>query len=318
MSNSLEKLLQPREAKRQQAKASILIEALSGRGKSGLALLLAYALADNDWSKVCATDTENRSLDLFDGIQMSTGDKCVGFKKIDLLATHGYSPKNYLICKENAIRNGAEVVINDSLTHMWHQEGGVLDIVAQEQLKNSKLNNYTAWGTAAVKAEKQAIYECVRDSRVHVISTVRVKEKFDIVPGEGLSSLGEQQMMMPDLKYEPDLVLHMIHPGSTDGTPPTAKVIKSRYVIFTEGQVYQFTPEIIQSLVDYLNEGADPETLKEAQRQDYINTLTELLDKDTSKRTMFPMLKEQQGYKDTKLVDLPLNVLQTLLGIMLA
>jgi hypothetical protein len=82
--------------------------------------------------------------------------------------------------------------------------------------------------------------------------------------------------------------------------------------------VYQFTPDIIQSLVDYLNEGTDPEELREAQRQDYIKTLTELLDKDTSKRTMFPMLKEQQGYKDTKLVDLPLDVLQTLLGILLA
>jgi hypothetical protein len=33
---------------------------------------------------------------------------------------------------------------------------------------------------------------------------------------------------------------------------------------------------------------------------------------------MFPILKEQQGYKDVKLVDLPLDVLQTLLGILLA
>lgn len=318
MQNDLSKLLQPREAKRQQAKASILIEGLSGRGKSGLALLIAHALAGKKWDKVCAIDTENKSLDLFDGIQMSTGDKCTGLKKIDLLATYGFSPQNYLICKENAIKIGAEAVINDSLTHMWHQEGGVLDLVQQVQLKDSRLNNYTAWGSSEVKAEKQAIYATVRDDRVHVVSTVRVKEKFDLVTGEGVTSVGEQEMMMPDLKYEPDLVLHMVSAGKPDGTSPAAKVIKSRYAIFTEGSVYQFTPDILNSLVAYLNEGVDPEELKEQQRLEYIKLITDVLNKDTSKKTMFPALKAQQGHKDTKLKDMPLDVLQTIMGILLS
>ena len=43
MSKSLEQLLQPREVQRQQAKACILIEGLTGSGKSGLAILLGYA-----------------------------------------------------------------------------------------------------------------------------------------------------------------------------------------------------------------------------------------------------------------------------------
>ena len=41
-----------RSAERQQSKASILIEGLSGNGKSGLALALGYTLAGGDWSKV--------------------------------------------------------------------------------------------------------------------------------------------------------------------------------------------------------------------------------------------------------------------------
>ena len=61
MANSnLSGVLNFRDATRQQAKASILIEGLSGRGKSGLALLLGHALAGNDWSKVYAGDGENR------------------------------------------------------------------------------------------------------------------------------------------------------------------------------------------------------------------------------------------------------------------
>lgn len=318
MSNNLEQVLQPREVQRQQAKACILIEGLTGTGKSGLALVLGYALAGNDWSKMCATDTENKSLDLFDNIQANTGEAFGKFKKIDLLATYGYSPQNYLLCKENALKMGAEVVINDSITHMWHQVGGVLDVVAQVQLQNPKLNNYTAWGADSVKEAKQAIYDCVRDNRAHIISTVRVKEKFEIVAGEGINSLGEQEMMMPDLKYEPDLVLHMLSPGDGDGSPPRAKVIKTRYSIFKRDQIYQFTSEIISSLVEYLKEGADPQELLEKQRLDYINTITHILDTDISKKTMFPVLKEQQGHADTKLVDLPIDVLQTLLGVLLA
>ena len=320
--NNLNGVLSFRDATRQQAKASILIEGLSGRGKSGLALMLAYALAGKDWKKVYAIDTENRSLDLFEGLTMSDGTKCAPFKKVDLLPSHGYAPSNYLMCKENAINAGGAVMINDSITHMWQQEGGVLDLVTQVQTKDSKrYNNYTAWGAPEVKAEKKAIYSVVRDSRIHVISTVRVKEKFDMVTENGktsLQSLGEQEQQMPDLKYEPDLVLHMLHPGAMNGTPPTVKVIKSRYAILQEGEIYQFTEAIIQSLVDYLNKGTDPAALLEAQRQDYINTIKNILESDASKKTMFPILKEQQGFKDVKLVDLPLDALQTLLGILLA
>lgn len=317
--NSLSGVLNFRDATRQQAKASILIEGLSGRGKSGLALLLGYALSGKDWTKVFAVDTENRSLDLFEGINMSNGAKCEPFKKVDLLPAHGFAPSNYLMCKENAINAGGEVIINDSITHMWQQEGGVLDLVSNIQMKDSKrYNNYTAWGAPEVKAEKQAIYNVVRDARIHVISTVRVKEKFEINSDHTLTSLGEQEQQMPDLKYEPDLVLHMMKAGAMNGTPPTAKVIKSRYAVLQEGEVYQFTDAIIDSLVDYLHKGTDPKELLEMQRQDYISTITEILKSDVSKKTMFPVLKEQQGHKDTKLTDLPLDVLQTLLGSLLA
>ena len=315
---NLSGVLNFRDATRQQAKASILIEGLSGRGKSGLALLLGHALAGKDWSKVYAVDTENRSLDLFEGINMSSGDKCEPFKKVDLLPAHGYAPSNYLLCKENAVNAGAEVIINDSITHMWQQEGGVLDLVSAVQLKDSKrYNNYTAWGAPEVKAEKQAIFNVVRDARIHVISTVRVKEKFEINSDHTLTSLGEQEQQMPDLKYEPDLVVQMLKAGAMNGTPPTAKIVKSRYAILQEGEVYQFTDNIIASLVDYLHKGTDPKELLEKQRVEYINTIKNILDNDVSKKTMFPILKEQQGHKDTKLTELPLDVLQTLLGSLL-
>lgn len=296
-----------RDATRQQAKASILIEGLSGRGKSGLALMLGFALAHKDWQKVFAIDTENKSLDLFEGLTMSTGDKCQPFKKIDLLPCHGYSPSNYNTCKDNAVTMGGEVIINDSVTHLWQQEGGILDLVAKVQQKDSRrYNNYTAWGAPEVAEEKKNILKVLRDERIHVISTVRVKEKFEMTSDgvkTSLQSIGEQQQMLPDAKYEADLVLHMLKPGAMNGAAPVAKVVKSRYAILAEGEVYQFTPDLCDQIVKYLEEGTDPEILREQQRQDFLKAIGEKLKTDPLAKANFEMVKQELGIGDKKSAD---------------
>ena len=301
-----------REATRMQAKASIMIEGLSGKGKSGLALMLAYGLS-KDWGKVFAVDTENRSLDLFEGLTAHIGIPYGKFRKLDLLSSNGYSPSNYLACMEAAIKNGADVVILDSISHMWQQKGGVLDMVSEVKSKDSKLNNWTAWGVPVIVAEKNMIYDTIRDSAAHVITTVRVKEKFELVDGKMLS-LGEQQLVMPDLKYEPDLVLSMVSPGTPSGKCPVARVIKSRYAIFSEGETYTFTEELIEQLRAYLDEGADPAAMIEAQRQSYISEIQSILDNNASARTMWPILKETAGHKDTQLPDMDMKTLRQLFG----
>lgn len=314
---SLQNVLQFRDATRAQSKACILIEGLSGSGKSGLALLLGYALAGNDWKKLYAVDTENKSLDLFEGIRLNDGTVInPPFRKLDLLATHGYAPTNYLICKENALKQGAQAIINDSLTHMWQMSGGVLQRVTALEQANSKVNKFSAWGTPEIVEEKNAIYDVTRDSRIHVISTVRLKEKHELVGGE-VKSLGEQEIFMPDFKYEPDLVLRMVAPGTDLGTPPVAKVEKTRYTIFTKDETYSFTPELIAQLVSYLNDGADPAVLQEQQRLEYVEAITKVLDAEISKKTMFPILKEQIGVKDVALTELPLDKVRTLLGMLI-
>ena len=61
------------EAQRVQCKASIMIEGLPGKGKTGLALLIGYYLSGQDWSKVFHIDTENKSANLFVDIPASDG-----------------------------------------------------------------------------------------------------------------------------------------------------------------------------------------------------------------------------------------------------
>lgn len=305
------------EVTRAQSKASIVIQGLSGKGKSGLALMIAYVLADKDWSAVYAGDTENRSLNLFEGIATHTGDKFGKFKKFDLLRVHGYRPSNYIAMKDAAISAGAKAFIQDSISHAWNGPGGVLQLVSQKEAESTKVNKFNAWGDPEVVYEKDSIFEMIRDPEIHMISTVRLKEKFELITGEGIKSLGEQQIQMPDLKYEPDLVLDMIQSGNTTGRPPRAKVIKSRYAIFAEGETYDFTMEVIEQLRDYLAEGADPAIIMEQQRLEFINEIKHILDSSKSKQTVWTIYKDELGVADTPLEEIPLDIARKLLSRLL-
>lgn len=313
-------LFQFTTVKREKCKASILIEGLSGTGKSGLALVLAKALANDDWSKVFAIDTENESLKLFEGLECSTGGTFKDFQVAHFTPDIGFKPTNYEAFKNAALEAGAEVVIQDSVSHAWSYSGGILDMVAALKKTNTRYqkDSYAAWGDDEIVREKQKLYELFRDHRCHIISTVRVKEKMEYDQSEGktkLVSLGEQQIMQADVKYEPDLVLHTLSPGSTrQGTTrhPVAKVVKSRYAFLEVGETYEFTPQLCNQLKQYLDEGVSPEELLEQQRQDYITEVTNFLDNHQNAIPLWNQLKKDKGYEETKIKDLPLEVLKEL------
>jgi len=133
-----------RKIQRTKVKASIMIEGLPGSGKSGLALALANVLA-SDKANIYAIDTENQSLDLFDKLTLHNGTVVEDMNKVDL---NSYAPSNYDELRQAAIAAGGEVIIMDSISHMWNRKGGLLDLVTEtQQAGGSGMNNYTAWGT---------------------------------------------------------------------------------------------------------------------------------------------------------------------------
>ena len=161
--------------------------------------------------------------------------------------------------------------------------------------------------------------ELIRSPKCHVITTVRVKEKFEYGTDDkgksALISMGEQQIQQADLKFEPDLVIHMLKPGKNKNgtvTYPKGKIIKSRYVIFDEGEEYEFTPELLEQLRVYLAEGEDPDVLLEKQRLEYVKAVKDHLDKTPSAKPIWDVLKKDAGHENTKLNDLPLEVVKQL------
>lgn len=301
-----------RAATRMQAKASIMIEGLTGKGKSGLALAFAKALATS-WDKIYAIDTENMALDLFVDINMHTGEKFGAINKVDLTAEDGYAPSNYKALRDDAIDSGAEVIIIDSYSHAWTRQGGVLDKVA----KVNNPNGYAAWNDPEVIKEKNLIFDLVRSSRAHIITTVRSKEKFELEKDDTTGknkvvSLGEQQIQQDGLKYEPDLVLRMVSAGNTRGKAPVATVIKSRYAILEEGIDYEFTSELLQQVASYLSEGTSPEVLLEQQRQNYIEGVKVYCEGNKTRMSIWRNIKDTAGYKDAKIESIPLEDLRAM------
>ena len=289
-----------------------MIEGLQGSGKSGLALLIAKALTD-DWDKIYAIDTENKSLDLFQGIKMNTGETFGDFNKVDLTMADGYAPSNYLALRDTAVQAGADVIIMDSISHMWNRKGGLLDLVAEAQA--SGLDNYRSWGTDKNRKEKELLTDLVRCSEAHIITTVRIKEKFgmefDETKGRNkVVSLGEQQVQQDGLKYEPDLVLRMVSPGNMDGTNPVVEVLKSRYAILRTGEEYEITAELLEQLRSYLEEGIDPEEIFKIQREEVIKQIKEYCNNATRK-SVWKSLKESSGFSG-KLEDMPLDLMKEL------
>lgn len=259
---------------------------------------------------------------MFAGIDSSAGVKFGQFKHGNFTPDLKYKPSHYQAFKETALEAGAEVVINDSISHAWTYEGGILQMIAELKKSNKRYerDSYAAWGDDSIVEEKQKLFQLFRDHRCHMIATVRVKEKMEYQFNESkgkneMVSLGEQEIMQADVKYEPDLVLRMVSPGRATGKEiihPKAEVVKSRYVILEEGETYEFTPSLCKDLVSYLNEGTSPDEILEKQRIEYTTSIREFLDNHQSKLNVWNVIKEDAGVKDTKLEDLPLDILKKL------
>ena len=119
-------------ATRAKSKARIALTGSSGSGKTLSALYLAYGFT-NDWSKIALIDTEHeRGRFYANRDDLKTG----AFLYASL--TPPYSAERYITyVKEAANAVGEDgVIIIDSFSHAWDNEGGVLDYkseVAKQQ-----------------------------------------------------------------------------------------------------------------------------------------------------------------------------------------
>lgn len=232
---------------RKKAKLRLALTGVSGGGKTLGALYIAYGMT-GDWGKVALIDTEHERARFYaDRSDLGTGSF--------LYAPFSppYSPDRYkqLVQEAAGLVGPDGVVIVDSLSHAWNNEGGVLDIkekIANQQGKNS----YTAWSEAG-KYQNDLI-NTILAVDCHTIVTMRAKTEYAMQENDrgkmAPVKIGLAPVQREDTEYEFDIVLNI-------GRDHTATASKDTTFLDRFGQV--ITPELGVQLKNWLSDGVEPE-----------------------------------------------------------
>lgn len=187
------------KATKQQLKARIGLAGPTGGGKTYSALVFATALVEKTGGRIAVIDTEN-------GRARAYSDK-FDFDVVEL--EKPYSPQRYVDLINAAHAEGYEVVVVDSLSHAWADDGGVLDIKDKATERSRDKNSFAAWRHAT--PEHQKLVNALVYSPIHVIGTMRSKMAYVLEEGDNgknkVRKVGLQPVQREGLEYEFDLVL---------------------------------------------------------------------------------------------------------------
>jgi hypothetical protein len=166
----------------------------SGSGKTYSALLLAYGLV-KDWDKIAVIDSENHSADLYAHL----GDYSV------IAITPPFSPEKYIEAIALCEAAGMEVIINDSISHEWEGQGGIIDVHS-----NMVGNSFTNW--SRVTPRHNAFVNKILQSPGHIIATIRSKQDYILSEKKGKmipEKIGLKGVTRDGMDYEFTIVLDL-------------------------------------------------------------------------------------------------------------
>ena len=227
-----------RKAERRKAKLRLGIAGVSGSGKTMGALKLAHGIG----KKICLIDTERGSGDLY-----------ASMYDYDIITlAPPYAPKNYIDAIEAAENAGYEVIIIDSLSHAWSDEGGLLDQVDKIAAGSNNGNSYTAWRN--VTPQHRALVGAMLNSPAHIIATMRSKQEYALELNEKGKQVPRKIGMAPiqreGMEYEFTVFMDV-------NQNHTATASKDRTDMFKD-EIFTISEKTGERLLVWLNEGAEP------------------------------------------------------------
>jgi hypothetical protein len=231
--------MQLRTAERKRVKLRLNIASPSGFGKTYGALLIAYGITGN-WEKIGVVDTENDSASLYSHL----GE----FKTLSL--SPPYSPDRYMqairICEDA----GVEVIIIDSVTHVWKGQGGLLEY------QNSLGGRYQDWAKATPIYQKWL--NSILQPKCHIVTTCRKKQAYNMIT-EGNKTKVEKAGLDDEIRdgyeYEMTLALEIINDKHR------ARASKDRTGLFAGKPEFLIAVETGKQIMEWCNQGvaSDPE-----------------------------------------------------------
>ncbi len=233
---------------REKSKLRLALAGPSGSGKTLSALLLAFGIT-GDWNKIALIDTEHGRAKFYaNRSDFETG----AFLYQEMTAP--YSPDKYKsMVLEGASAVGSDgVVIIDSFSHAWDNEGGVLDIKSGIERSQPNKNGFSAWDEAG--KIQNSLVNTILSVNCHTIITMRTKmayamevnEKGKTVPVK----IGLAPVQRENTEYEFDIVLNIARNHVASASKDTT-FLDSWSGVITSGLGVQ--------LKNWLDKGVEPE-----------------------------------------------------------
>lgn len=223
------------KATRKKVKLRMSIASPTGFGKTYSALLIAFGIT-NDWNKIAVIDTENESASLYSDL----GD-------YNTLNIHPpFSADKYIEAIKICESAGIEVIILDSITHVWKGEGGLLEY------QNSLGGRYQDW------AKTTPIYQrwlnAILHSSSHVITTMRKKQAYAMISENGKNKVekkGMEDEIRDGYDYEMTIAFEIINDKHL------ANVSKDRTRLFDGKPEFIITSETGKMIAEWCNSGVE-------------------------------------------------------------
>lgn len=240
-------MIQFTKVTRQKSKLRAALIGPSGSGKTLSALLMAYGIT-GDWEKIALIDTEHeRGRFYANRTDLGTGE----FLYAALYPP--YSPNRYVEYVRAAAEAVGEdgVVIVDSFSHAWDNEGGVLDIKS-EIAKRANKNDYTAWDEAG--KVQNSLVNALLSTSCHTIITMRTKTAYVMETNDRGKTvpvkIGLAPVQRENTEYEFDIVMQI-------NREHVASISKD--TTFLDNWSGIITSELGSKLKEWLDDGKEPE-----------------------------------------------------------
>jgi hypothetical protein len=251
--------IQLKKAQRKKAYLKLGISAPSGGGKTLGALLIAYGLMkskypnesdDFRWSKIAIVDTENGSGELYVGAEVKKSNLAIG-NYLAITLTPPFEADKYTQAMEVCEKNGVEVCILDSTTHLWSGEGGLLE--QQSNISKKTGNSYTAWRD--ITPQHNRFVEKMLQTPMHIIATMRAKQEYALDKDDkgslSVRKMGLEPEQRKGMEYEFTTFFEIDAEHKAFGSKDRTSLFDQKYFVIT--------PEIGEKMMEWLNGGTDAE-----------------------------------------------------------
>lgn len=249
-------MIQLQKAKRKLVKMKMILGGPSGSGKTMSSLLMAYGLVkathpdwsdEQCWEKICIIDTENGSASLYVGTHV--GAYNIG-EYFTIPMAPDYTFEKYEESITSAENAGMEVIIIDSLTHVWQGQGGALEQQAKAASARYSGNSYMAWRDVTPKFNH--LMDKMLQSPCHIIGNIRAKTDYIQTKDNNgrtvVKNVGMGLQFRDSVDYDFGVVFMLDYTH-------TANATKDRTGLF-DGKYFTITPETGKEIYQWLSTGA--------------------------------------------------------------